>query len=268
MIADISNPFYAGCVKAVEEVAREHGYAVILCASGEDPEIEREYVGLLTQRRVDGLLLVPAANGHGYLKEEQGAGLPIVALDRPAEGVPTDTVIVQNRTGARKAVEHLIRVHGHRRIAFVGPGEHLYTTRMRLQGYREALESAGLEELCRIGAPDIASAARATQELIQLPDPPAAVFAVNNLITVGVLQALERAGLRVPEDMALIGFDDFELAAALHPRLTLVRQPAAELGRRAAELLMDRLEGHDPGRPRRVVLKTELVVRESCGCRA
>ena len=267
MIADVSNPFYAGCVKAVEETARERGYAVMLCASDEDAAIEREYVGLLTQRRVDGLLLVPAADGHEYLEEEQAAGLPIVALDRPVDGISTDSVLVQNRTGTLKAVEHLIQVHGHRLIAFIGGGEHLYTTRKRLQGYREALEAAGLEELCRVGAVDIASAARATRELMELPKLPTAIFAVNNLITVGVLQALERAGMRVPEDVALIGFDDFELAAVLHPRLTLVRQPAMELGRQAAMLLFDRLEGRQPQKPRRLVLETELIVRESCGCK-
>lgn len=268
MIADVSNPFYAKCVKAVEEVAREHGYAVILCASNEDAAIEREYIGLLTQRRVDGLLLVPAADGHEYLEEEQAAGLPVVALDRPADGVSTDTVVVQNRAGTLKAIEHLIQVHGHRRIAFIGGGEHLYTTRKRLKGYREALKMTGLEELCRVGATDIASAAWATREMMELPEPPTAIFAINNLITVGVLQALEQAGLQVPQDVGLIGFDDFELAAVLHPRLTLVRQPATELGRRAAWLLFDRLEGRWPRQPRRLVLETELIVRESCGCKA
>ena len=266
MIADVSNPFYAACVKAVEEEARERGYALILCASDEDAEIERAYIGLLTQRRVDGLLLVPAADGHEYLREEQAAGLPVVTLDRPADGIPTDTVVVRNRAGAREATTHLIRVHGHRRIAFVGAGEHLYTTRKRLEGYREALREAGLEEIRRVGAPDIASAARATRELLELPGPLTAIFAMNNLITVGVLQALERIGLRVPEDVALVGFDDFELAAVLRPHLTLVRQPAAELGRRAASLLFDRLEEAQPPEVRRVVLETELIVRESCGC--
>jgi LacI family transcriptional regulator len=267
MIADISNPFYAGCVKAVEEVARRHGYAVILCASDENEELQREYVGLLTQRRIDGLLLVPAAGEQRYLAEEQAAGLPMVALDRPVDAVATDTVVVQNRAGTREAVEHLVQAHGHRLVAFIGGKETLYTTRKRLQGYREALSAAGLPELCRAGAVDIASAAQATAELVVLPEPPTAIFAVNNLITVGVLQALERARLRVPEDVAIAGFDDFELASALHPRLTLVRQPAMELGRRAAELLFERLEGHQARDPRRLVLQTELVVRESCGCK-
>lgn len=265
VIADISNPFYAECVQAVEETARKHDYAVILCASDEDAETERAYVRLLVQRRVDGLLLVPAADGQTYLEQELAAGLPIVALDRPAEGVSTDSVVVQNRAGTRDAIEHLIG-HGHRRIALVGDAEHLYTTRMRLEGYREALVEAGLEELSRVGARDAASAAKASRELLELPDPPTAIFAMNNLITVGVLQALDQAGASIPQDMAFIGFDDFELAAVLHPRLTLVRQPAAELGRQAAELVLGRLEAKRRGKPQRIVLQTQLIVRESCGC--
>ncbi|WP_143527946.1 LacI family DNA-binding transcriptional regulator [Rubrobacter xylanophilus] len=265
MIADISNPFYSGCAKAVEEVARERGYAVILCASAEDAQTEREYVDLLIQRRVEGLLLVPAADGHEYLRQEQTAGLAVVALDRPIAGLPTDAVIVQNRAGTRRAVQHLIE-HGHRRIAFVGAGRELYTTRKRLEGYREALREAGLEELVRLEAPDAPSAAGRMRELLALNTPPTAVFAANNLITLGALQALEQAGARVPEDVALVGFDDFALAAVLRPRLTLVRQPADELGRRAARLLIDRLENKLPPTPRRTVLPTELIIRESCGC--
>lgn len=265
IIADTSNPFYSGCAKGVEEVARMHGHAVILCASAEDVDIEREYVRLLTRRRIDGLLLVPAADGHGYLEEEQAAGLPMVALDRPIEGVSTDMVLVQNRAGTRKATEHLID-HGHRRIAFVGDDEHLYTTRKRLQGYTEAMRGASFKGLCRLGAENVTAAEEAVHELLRPPDSPTAIFAGNNLITVGVLQALNRAGLRVPDDVAFVGFDDFELAGVLHPRLTLVRQPAAELGRRAAELLFRALEGRGSPTPRRLVLPTELIIRESCGC--
>ncbi len=157
-----------------------HGHAVILCASAEDVDIEREYVRLLTRRRIDGLLLVPAADGHGYLEEEQTAGLPMVALDRLIEGVSTDMVLVQNRAGTRKATEHLID-HGHRRIAFVGDDEHLYTTHKRLQGYGEAMRGASLQEVCRIGANDITAAEEAMHEFLKLPSPPTAIFAGNNL---------------------------------------------------------------------------------------
>lgn len=265
MIADISNPFYSGCAKAVEEVARDHGYAVVLCASSEDAEVERSYVEVLSRRQVDGLLIVPAANGHEYLAAQQSAGTPVVALDRPVEGLETDLVLVQNRAGTREAIKHLIS-HGHQRIAFVGDQEHMYTTRKRLQGYKEALKQAGLKEAYRLGAGGITSAEEAARELLGLPEPPTAFFAANNLIAVGVLRALNQAGLKVPEDIAFAGFDDFELAAVLHPRLTLVRQPAYELGRRSAELLFDRLEEHQPESFQRIVLPTELVIRESCGC--
>ena len=265
MIADISNPFYSSCAKAVEEVVRAHGYTVMLCTSSEDPQIERSYVELLNRRRVDGLLLVPAADGHEYLAAQQEAGTPVVALDRPVEGLETDLVLVKNRAGTREVIYHLIG-HGHRRIAFVGDQEHVYTTRKRLEGYKEALKQAGLEEIYRLGADGIATAKKVTEGLLESQEYPTAFFAANNLIAVGVLQALEQAGLRVPDDVAFAAFDDFELAAVLHPRLTLVRQPAYELGRTAAELLFERLEKREPSSPRRVVLPTELMIRESCGC--
>lgn len=271
IIADISNPFYAACAKAVEGVAQKHGYSVVVCSSDENVETEQAYINLLTRRRVEGLLLVPAAVGHEYYRAEGTLDLPLLALDRPMDEastgtVTTDTVIVQNRLGAREATEHLIG-HGHQRVAFIGAQEHLYTTRKRLEGYREALRGQGLEEMVRLEAPDAVSAARAAQALLEFSDPPTALFTMNNLITVGVLQTVEKAGLRVPKDLALVGFDDFELASVLHPRLTLVRQPASELGQRAAELLFERLEGNHPPDPQRIVLETELIIRESCGCK-
>ena len=189
----------------------------------------------------------------------------MVALDRPVEGLEIDSVVVQNRVGTRKAIEHLID-HGHSRIAFVGDQEHVYTTLKRLQGYREALEQAGLEEIYRLGAGGIVPAEAATRELLGAPEPPTAFFAANNLISVGMLRALEHAGLRIPKDAAFAAFDDFEIAAVLHPRLTLIRQPAYELGRAAAELLFERLEERGPSSRQHLVLPTELIVRESCGC--
>ncbi|MBX6763395.1 MAG: LacI family DNA-binding transcriptional regulator [Rubrobacteraceae bacterium] len=265
MIADISNPFYAALARAVEEVARSRGYAMILCASSEDPEIEREYVEVLSGRRVDGLLLVPAPGDGDHLREEQEAGLPIVAIDRPAESLRTDVVMVQNAAGTRKAIEHLIS-HGHRRIAFIGDDKRLHTTRKRLQGYLEATKAAGLQDIYRLGCGTAPAAEDAVLELLGAPESPTAIFAGNNLITVGVLEAISHARLHIPHDIALAGFDDFPLASALHPHLTLVRQPVEELGRRAAELLFDRLEGKGSPSPSRIVLPTRLVVRESCGC--
>jgi LacI family transcriptional regulator len=267
VIDDVSNPFMAVCAQAIEGVAAEHGHALILCDSHADLQTEDAYVGLLTQRQVDGLLLVPARGRNAHLKTEQQAGLPVVAFDRPAEGVRTDSVLVENRVGAREATEHLIG-HGHERVAFVGDVRHYYTARKRLEGYEEALEAADQEPLYSLDAHSIEQGEEAVKGFLGSPDPPTALFAANILTALGALRAIEDLGLRVPEDVAVIGFDDFELAHVLRPRFTLVCQPAAELGRRAAEMLFDRLEGRGPPEPRRLVLPTELVVRESCGCPA
>ena len=264
IIADVSNPFFADLCQAVEQVARGRGYSVVLCASAENAEAEREYVGILTNRRVDGLLLVPAPDGRGYLEEEQAAGLPIVALDRPADGITTDVVRVENRAAAREATGHLIG-RGHRNIAFVGDDENIYTARERLCGYKDALEAAGLDPIYRLGAGSVPSAEEAATELLSLPNRPTAFFAGNSLMTAGVLSAIEKAGLRVPEDAAFVGFDDFELLSAMRPNLTLVRQPTRDLGREAATLLFNRIDRVGPTTPRRLVLPTELVVRQSSG---
>ncbi len=265
VIDDVSNPFMATCAQAIEAVAREHGHAMILCDSHADLETEGDYVGLLTRRRVDGLLLVPARGRDDHLKVESEAGLPVVAFDRPAEGVRADTVLVQNREGTREATEHLIW-HGHTRIAFVGDVRHFYTARKRLKGYKEALEAARLEPLHALDANSIEQGEEATKGFLDAPDPPTALFAANIMTALGALRAIEDLGLHIPEDIAVIGFDDFELAHVLRPRFTLVRQPTAELGRRAAEMLFERLDGRARTNPRRLVLPTELVVRESCGC--
>jgi LacI family transcriptional regulator len=265
VIDDVSNPFMATCAQAIEAVAREHDHALVLCDSHADLREESDYVGLLTQRRVDGLLIVPARGHDSHLQAEQESGLPVVAFDRPAEGVRADTVLVENREGTREATEHLID-HGHERIAFVGDVRHFYTASKRLEGYKEALEAARLQPLHALDAHTIGQGEEATKGFLDAPDPPTALFAANILTALGALRAIEDLGLRIPEDVAVIGFDDFELAHVLRPRFTLVRQPAAELGRRAAQLLFDRLDSDGRPEPRRLVLPTELVVRESCGC--
>ena len=265
VISDVSNPFMASCAQAIESVVQEHGHALILCDSHADLRMEGSYVELLMQRQVDGLLIVPSHGRDAHLKTEQQSGLPVVAFDRPAEGVRTDTVLVQNRAGTREATEHLIW-HGHERIAFIGDVRHFYTARKRLEGYKEALQAANLELLHHLDAHTIEMGEEATREFLEAPDPPTALFAANILTALGALRAIEHLGLRIPEDIALIGFDDFELAHVLRPRFTLVRQPTAELGRRAAEMLFDRLDGRSPPEPQRLVLPTELVIRESCGC--
>lgn len=261
IIADISNPFFADLCKEVEEVARSRGYSVILCASAEDAATEHEYIELLLQRRVDGLLLVPAPGEHARLSREE---LPIVALDRPLESIDTATVLAESRKGARLATQHLVS-HGHRRVAFVGDDERLYTARQRLAGYLDTMNGSGLCTLYRLGARDISSAADATRELLSAQEPPTALLAGNGLITAGILRALDERGMRPPRDIALVGFDDTELLSTLRPRLTLLHQPSKEMGRRAAEMLFKRIDDQNLA-SEHVALPTELVIRESCGC--
>jgi LacI family transcriptional regulator len=268
IVADSSNPFYAECAKAIEEISRAHGYMVILCASDESEDIENEYVELLSRRRVDGLLIVPAGKrGEISHPQDRYKGIVTVALDRPVENVLASAVLVENLSGMLRATTHLIQHHKHQTIAFVGGYEDVYTVRKRLEGYQEAVQTAGLEDIHRFGAVDVSSAAIVTDELLRLPEPPSAILAWNNLALIGILKALSNHEVKIPDEVAVIGFDDFELAALLYPRLTVVRQPTADLAREAAKLLFNLLDDSGEIEPQRIVLPTELVVRDSCGCR-
>lgn len=264
VIEDVANPFYSAIAQAVEAAARARGYMVITGSCEEDPERERELVLALLRRRVDALLLVPAARvrDHSWLERELGVDTPVVFLDRPPRGLAADTVLLDNYGGARAAVEHLL-AQGHRRIAYVAdPGE-LSTAAERLAGYRAAMAGASVPveaELLRLGTHDASQAEAVVRELLALaPDlRPTALFTGNNRHTVGALRALR--GLE-PE-IALVGFDDFELAELLAVPTTVVRHDSQRLGAEAAALAFRRLDG-DGGPPRRVVVPTELVPRGS-----
>ncbi len=260
VIEDVSNPFYSAIARGVEEVTRSRGMLAIAASSDEDGERERDLVRLFCERRVDGLLIVPAGDDHGYMLPELRSGTRVVFIDRPPRKIDADVVLLDNVGGARTAVEHLL-AQGHRRIGFVGDAPGIFTAGERLRGYRDALRRAGLAadpSLIRLGAHDAAAAEEAVSELLALPDPPTALFAGNNRITVGALRALGRDGYR----LALVGFDDLELGEMLAVPVTVVAYDPAELGRRAAELLAERLAGDD-GPPQRVVLPTTLIPRGS-----
>jgi LacI family transcriptional regulator, galactose operon repressor len=260
VIEDVANPFYSAIAQAVESVARDRGYMLITASCEEDPDRERELVQALLRRRVDALLLVPASRDHAYLARETADGTPVVFLDRPPSGLDADCVLLDNLGGARAATEHLL-ARGHERIAVVGDPDDLFTAAERLAGYRQALDAAGVpvrEDLVRLGTHDVAQAETVVRELLNLPDDrrPTAVFAGNNRHTIGALRALNTAARRV----ALVGFDDFELADLLG--ITVVRHDSPQMGAQAAALAFGRLDGGDRP-PRRVVVPTELVVRGS-----
>jgi LacI family transcriptional regulator len=260
VIEDVANPFYSGIAQAVADAATERGFMLIIGSCEEDPERERELILALLGRRVDALLLVPAGSDQRWLEQELRPATPVVFLDRPPQGIAADTVLIDNAGGARAAVEHLL-AHGHRRIACVADPAELFTAAERVSGYLAALEEAGIEEdpeLLKLDAKDAAHAELLVHELLDLRDPPTAIFTGNNRHTVGALRALRGR----EHEIALVGFDDFELADLLAMPTTVIRHDAARIGAEAAALAFDRLDGSRKP-PQRIVVETELVPRGS-----
>lgn len=262
LLADVSNPFSAALLRAVEDVARPRGVAVVAASVDEDEERERSLVDDFVARRVDGLLVTPTSQERSPLARERQSGLPVVFIDREPPMDDADAVLVDNTRGARAATEHLLAI-GHRRIAFLGDSPTISTAQQRLAGYRSALRRHGIRvdrRLYRLGPSSEELGYGTTMEMLDGPDPPSAVFAGQNLLTMGALRALSQRGLR--SRVAVVGFDDFPLADLLDPPVTVVAQDVAALGRAAAELLFARMDG-DTSRPRRLVLPTQLVPRGS-----
>lgn len=266
VVPDVQNPFFADVARGVENVAQAKGYMVFVGNSDEDAEKERGYLELMRAESVDGLILPPTSEAAPALAALAKAGVPVVCVDRRLPNVPLDTVVADNVRGADAATTHLLEL-GHRRVGFVEGRPQLSTSRERLLGYRRALEAHDVtfdEHLVRAGDSRQESGYRLARELLESDAPPTALLVGNNLMTLGALAAIRELGLRMPDDVALIGYDDLPWAAAFEPPLTAVRQPAYEMGRRATELLLRRVE--EPAiEPTVVVLQPELIVRRSCG---
>ena len=264
VIPDIQNPFFADLARGVEDAAQRHGYAVFLGNSDDDPEKERRYLEVMRSESVDGVILPPSSDSDEAAREVIRAGIPFVCVDRRLGKAKVDTVVVDNVAGAYDAVEHLVQM-GHRRIGFLVGKLDLSTSRERLEGYRRALADHGLEHdptLVLPGDSRQTTGRERTAELLARPDPPSALLVGNSLMTLGALEAINAAGVRVPEDLAIVGYDDMPWAMAVSPPLTVVRQPGYELGRQAMELLLQRIR--EPARSTVVVtLQSELVVRRS-----
>jgi LacI family transcriptional regulator, galactose operon repressor len=258
VIEDLENPFYALLAQAVEEIADANDHALILTSSREDPEREQRFVLNLITRGVEGLLIVPASHDHRYLTADLARGVKVVFLDRRPGGVAADAVLSENRAGARKAVGHLI-AHGHRRIGLIADPIELETSAERYQGYCDALAAAGIdldERLVLMHSHTADSAEAATHELLMLDQPPTAIFAENNRNCVGVLRALQTVGAT----LAVVGFDDFELASLLPVPVTVIANDPREMGRQGAELLFQRLSGVG-GAPVERLIPSRLIER-------
>ncbi len=267
IIPYLYDSFFANCAHSVTSVASEHGFSVITTTSNEDPDLEHAAVEQMLQRHVDGMLVIPARFRQSRLNRALFGRTPVVAFDRPVADPTVDVVMVDNTPGARRALQHLIE-HGHERISFLGLSRSLYTINARYLGYHRAMHDARLPESVFAGCNSREDTLQAVERLMGDKHRPTAVFTSNNLVTRDVFWALLHLGVKVPSDLALVGFDDFELAELTHPPLTVVRQPAQELGRVAASLLFERIEREElPRTGKRIALPVELVLRRSCGCR-
>jgi DNA-binding LacI/PurR family transcriptional regulator len=275
VISDVENPFFASIARAIEGVAAEHRHAVLLCNTDEDLDQERLYLDLMIGENVAGVIVAPSAEDIGPLEQLRDAGIPTVALDRTVTGDPFDAVLVDHRQGARDLVAHLIE-HGHQQIAAVMGTTAATPSRERLAGCREAIAAAPNARLTVIEGPmrqavgvqgTFELGERLAIETLSQPGRPSAVFCANGLISLGVLRAVRRLGLRVPEDIAVVGFDDQPFFDLLDPPLSVAAQPVEELGRAAADLLFGRL-----ATPERevstIVLPPTIHFRRSCGCSA
>ena len=267
IISDIQNPYFLSVIRGVEDAAYANRLSIVLCNSDEDSAKQQLYLQVMESERVAGLILVPTSSvDTSGLDRLKRVGIPVVLFDRTVNGLQVDVVKVDNQRGAYEAVQHLIDL-GSRRIGTLTGATHLSTGDERYRGYREALTRAKLpidETLVKYGDFRTESGYRLTHELMAMPCPPDAIFAANNMMTLGALRALRELDIRIPEQIRLVGFDDMPWSSELYSSLTSVSQPTYELGREAVQLLMNRIAQPNAAY-RTVTLQTELVVRESSG---
>jgi LacI family transcriptional regulator len=261
LLEDVSNPYSSFVHRAVEDYARNRNVLVLAGSLDEDPDREREFTRTLIDRRVDGIIIMPASDDHRYIIAEQLAGVSFVFIDRPPSPLLADVVVSDNRGGARTAVQHLLN-SGRRAVAYLGDDIEVYTARERFAGFCDALAAAGVDcrpELVRHGLRSVDQARDAAREILASA-PPDAIFSSQNLVTIGVVEALHELGLH--HTVALVGFDDVALAGAIEPGVTVMAQDPAAVGTEAARLLFERMNGDDSA-PAIHTLPTRLTVRGS-----
>ena len=267
IVGDIENPFFAAAARGLADVVEDEGYTLLLANSDEDLERERQAVDVFRTQLVDGLVVAPVSGNAGtHLRVLAGDRRPLVLMDRAIRGLQVDSVLVDNAGGARSAVRHLLAC-GHDRIGVVSDADEISSTAERLRGYRRALRDAGIEPdpgLVSVGPSTRAGGYAAARALLERADRPRAIFTLNNFMTAGAVRAIRDLGLAIPGDVALVAFDELEWTTLVDPPITVVAQPVAELGRTVGSLLLARLRGDDSA-PKRTRLRTELIVRGSCG---
>ena len=266
IVSDIENPFFQQISRAVEDAAHEQGYSVMLCNNDENPEKEILYLHLLRDENVAGIILSPTRQTADNFSEISELDIPMVVIDRRVSNVAVDNILIDNVQSAHTIINHLIE-HGHRRIgAIFGVGS--TTGRERREGLVAALKDHNIQQssdLIKFTNPREEDGFNTTIKLLQLSEPPDAIFTSNSLLAAGALRALRESEIAIPEEIAFASFDETTWANLVVPALTVIEQPTHEIGRTATELLIKRIQ--DPTRStREVTLKSKLIVRQSCGC--
>jgi LacI family transcriptional regulator len=266
VVSDVTNPFFTELVHGVQNLAREKGYSVVLGISDHDVEREAELLRLMRSHQAAGTILCPAGSIENYAATHLNLGrMNVVAVDNAAPQLPFDTITLDNTKAAILAVRHILSF-GHRRVATIAGPERQYVSQKRLEGFRIALEEKGIafdSTLVLHGDFRTQSAFQSCMELIAKPNRPTAIFVANNLMLIGVMQALTQAGLSVPGDMSIASIDDFPWSSAFQPSLTVVRQPISMMAAAALDSILKRIDG-DSSASTRQVFEPELIVRQSC----
>lgn len=267
VIPELNNTFCAEIITGMEDVLRSHGYATIVCDCRTDKKLEREAVEFLTRRRVDGIINMPVDEEGNHLKRFQKTGKPIVLIDRKIQGINCDSVLVDNKKAAEDAVRYFIE-RGHRNIGIIGGPEEVFTAQERMAGYYKALESAGIpvsESLIWHGDYTIQGGVRGLEELVQNNPEMTAVFVTNYEMTMGAMIGVNELGIRIPEQLSMIGFDNLQFARACNPKLTIVAQPTDGIAKEVAKIMLNHLEntGETSGELFSEKLETEIIAGKS-----
>lgn len=265
VITDITNPFWTTVTRGIEDVAQSNGYSTILCNTDESEEKQEQYLQMLLRRRIDGILLVPASSSSHPIRLIKRQGIPLVVLDRQIPDVDVDIVRADSETGAYELTRHLLSL-GHHQIAMLAGPKSTSTAVDRVNGFCRAMNETGVNT-CDMqvlwGAFTQESGYALAREAFGRTPQPTALFAANNFVAIGALQAMREQGLRVPEDVALVAVDDLPPAFTIDPFLTVAAQPALEMGHQAARLLLDIIKKGADHQHQHIVLPTELIIRTS-----
>jgi LacI family transcriptional regulator len=265
LISDIQNPFFTALIRGVEDVASRNGYSLILCNSDENPRKEQQYIEVLCAERVAGAIIVPTSENPAKLRLFREHEIPLISVDRRVKDRTTDAVLIDNVRGAYEAVTHLI-ANGYRRIGVITGPVGTTTGRERLEGYRKALREANIvgdPALERVDDFKGEGGRKCAHVLLDLDLPVDALFTTNNLMTLGALEAIHTRHLRIPDDIAIVGFDEMPWAALSGVSLTTVTQPVYELGSTAALRLFQRLQEPAVFSRQEIILAPTLLVRDS-----